>query len=90
MRIGSHISHILITMKKSQILGTGCPKCKLPADKTAQAAESLGIEYELTKVTDMNDILGFGILMLPGLAIDGELKVSGRVPDQDKLKSLIT
>ncbi len=76
-------------MKKLQILGTGCPKCKQLAMMTETAAKELGIEYELTKVTDINEIVGFGVMSTPALVVDGVLKVSGRVPPVGELKKLI-
>ena len=76
-------------MKKLQILGTGCPKCKKLARLTDEAAKELGIDYELTKVTDINDILSFGAMMTPALAVDGEVKIAGRVPSLDQIKELI-
>ncbi len=76
-------------MKKLQILGTGCPKCKKLAELTEAAAKDLGIEYEIEKVTDINDIMEFGIMMTPGLAVDGEVKVSGKVPKVEDIKKMI-
>jgi len=76
-------------MKKIQILGTGCPKCAKLADAADAAARELGIEYELVKVTDINDILGFGVMMTPALAVDGEVKIVGRVPGSEELKDVL-
>jgi small redox-active disulfide protein 2 len=76
-------------MKKLQILGTGCPKCTKLAEMTEAAAVQLGITYELVKVTDINQIIGFGVMMTPALAVDGVVKVSGKVPSIDELKKLI-
>ena len=64
-------------MKKIQILGTGCPKCKKLAENAEAAAKQSGIEYELEKVTDINDIMKFGVMMTPALAIDGQVKAVG-------------
>ncbi|MEZ4652354.1 MAG: thioredoxin family protein [Candidatus Eisenbacteria bacterium] len=66
-------------MKTIQILGTGCPKCKKLAENAETAAQKLGIDYELVKVTDINQIVQMGAMMTPGLAVDGELKSSGKV-----------
>ena len=77
-------------MKKLQILGTGCPKCKKLTELTEQAARGLGIDYEIVKVTDINEIMGFGVMMTPGLAVDGEVKITGKVPDIDTIKRLIS
>ena len=76
-------------MKKIQVLGTGCPKCKQLAANAEQAASELGIEYELEKVTDLNEIMTFGVMMTPALAIDGEVKVVGKVPAPEDIKGLL-
>lgn len=76
-------------MKKLQILGTGCPKCKQLAELTEQAARELGIEFEMEKVTDIQEIMKFGIMMTPALAVDGEVKVAGKVPSVEDLKKMI-
>ena len=76
-------------MKKLQILGTGCPKCKKLFELTDQAAKSLGIEYEIEKVEDIQQIVAFGVMMTPALAVNGEVKVSGRVPSVDEIKKMI-
>jgi small redox-active disulfide protein 2 len=77
-------------MKKIQILGSGCPKCKKLAEAAEQAAKALGIEYELAKVTDINQIVGFGVMMTPALVVDGTVKCVGRIPDESELKKLIS
>lgn len=76
-------------MKKLQILGTGCPKCKKLAEVTEQAAKELGIEYEIEKVSEIGEIMKFGVMMTPALAVDGEVKVAGKVPSPDEVKSMI-
>ena len=76
-------------MKKIQVLGTGCPKCKQLAENAEAAAEALGIEYEFEKVTDINEIMKFGVMMTPALAVDGKVKIVGKVPSQDEIKSLL-
>ena len=76
-------------MKKLQILGTGCPKCKKLAENTEAAADDLGIEYEMEKVTDINEIIKFGVMMTPALAVDGEVKVAGKVPSLNEIKSIL-
>ena len=73
-------------MKKLQILGTGCPKCKKLAENAEAAAKSLGIEYAIEKVTDINQIMQFGVMMTPALAVDGVVKVVGKVPDAESIK----
>ena len=76
-------------MKKLQVLGTGCPKCKKLAEQTEAAAKAAGIDYELEKVTDINEIMSFGVMMTPALAVDGEVKVAGKVPSVDDIKTMI-
>ncbi|HOC68113.1 MAG: hypothetical protein BWX80_00864 [Candidatus Hydrogenedentes bacterium ADurb.Bin101] len=73
-------------MKKLQVLGTGCPKCKKLAENTEAAAKTLGIDYEMEKVTDLNAIMGFGVMMTPALAVDGHVKVVGKVPSAEEIK----
>lgn len=75
-------------MKKFQVFGTGCPKCKTLADHTETAARQLGLAYELEKVTDIMRIVDFGV-MVPALVVDGEVRVSGSVPSVDELKLLL-
>ncbi len=77
-------------MKKLQILGTGCPKCKKLAENTEAAAKALGIEYTLEKVTSINDIMKFGVMMTPALAADGVVKVAGKVPSVDEIKGMLS
>ncbi len=76
-------------MKKIQILGTGCPKCVKLAENAKAAADAAGVEYELQKVTDINEIIKFGVMMTPALAVDGEVKIVGKVPSVAELKKLI-
>jgi small redox-active disulfide protein 2 len=77
-------------MKTIQILGTGCAKCNRLSDAAEQAAKELGLDYELEKITDMMRFADFGVMMTPALALDGEVKVSGRVPSQDELKQMLS
>ena len=74
---------------KLQILGTGCPSCRRLTAQTEEAARNLGLDYELEKVEDLDAIVGFGVMMTPALAVDGEVKVSGRVPSVPELESLL-
>jgi len=77
-------------MKKLQILGTGCSKCKNLALNAEAAAKELGIEYEIEKVTGINEIMKFGAMMTPALAVDGEIKVVGKVPEVEEIKGMLT
>jgi small redox-active disulfide protein 2 len=74
---------------KIQVLGTGCPKCAKLAEHAAAAAQELGVEHELVKVTDINEIVSFGVMMTPALALDGEVKVVGKVPSVAEIKDLL-
>jgi small redox-active disulfide protein 2 len=76
-------------MKKIQILGTGCPKCKKLAENAEAAAKALGIEYEIEKVTDINKIMSFGVMLTPALAVDGRVKIAGKVPSPEDIKKMI-
>tara|TARA_R110002111_G_scaffold17027_3_gene43071 strand:+ start:475 stop:714 length:240 start_codon:yes stop_codon:yes gene_type:complete len=76
-------------MKKIQILGTGCPKCQQLTENAKAAAEQLGIEYEIQKVTDLGEITAFGVMMTPALAIDGQVKSAGKVLDAKDISPLI-
>ena len=76
-------------MKKIQILGTGCQKCKKLAENADTAAKQLGIEYTLEKVTDIKEIMKFGVMMTPALAVDGQVKVTGKVPTVEEIQNFI-
>ena len=73
-------------MRKIQILGTGCPKCKQLAENAETAAKAISIEYELEKVTNINEIIKLGVMMTPGLVIDGQIKASGKVASPEEIK----
>ena len=74
---------------KIQILGTGCSKCKALASNTERAVRELGLDAEIEKVTAIQDILKFQMLVMPGLVIDGQVKSAGRVPSADEIKQLL-
>jgi small redox-active disulfide protein 2 len=76
-------------MKKIQILGTGCPKCNALAQNAEAAAKQMGIEYEIEKVTQINDMMAFGVMVTPALVIDGRVKVVGKAPSVDEIKELL-
>lgn len=71
---------------KIQILGTGCPKCKALTEAAEYAAKDLGVAYEIEKVTDIEQIMSFGVMMTPALVVDGEVKVVGKIPSSEELK----
>ena len=76
-------------MKKIQILGTGCAKCQKLAENAKQAADNLGIDYEMEKVTDINEIMSFGVMTTPGLAVDGKVLITGKVPNPSDIERLL-
>ncbi len=76
-------------MKKLQVLGTGCPRCKKLAEMVDLAAKELDLDYELQKVTSIDEITDFGVMSTPALAVDGEVKVSGGLPSMDEIKDMI-
>ena len=77
-------------MKKLQILGTGCPKCNQLAANAEQAIRESGLEYEIEKVTDIVKITSFGVMMTPAIAIDGEIKNTGKLLSVDEIKQIIS
>jgi small redox-active disulfide protein 2 len=80
-----------LTMSKLiQVLGTGCPKCAKLKDNAETAVKELGMDALVEKITDISVITGFGVLMTPALAIDGEVKVVGKVPSVEELKKLLS
>jgi small redox-active disulfide protein 2 len=76
-------------MKRLAILGPGCPKCRKLAEDTRRAAEELGLDFEISKITDIRAISGFGVMMTPALVVDGEVKCVGKVPALDQLKAML-
>jgi small redox-active disulfide protein 2 len=76
-------------MKKLQILGTGCAKCNALAEVARNAADALGVPYELEKITDMLRFVDFGVMITPALVVDGVVKVSGRVPSLEEAKAML-
>ena len=74
---------------KVQVLGTGCPKCHQLAANADAAAQAAGLDYELVKVTDLNEIMDFGVMLTPALAVDGEVKVVGKVPSVEELTGIL-
>ncbi len=76
-------------MKMLQILGPGCPKCEELAKRTEEAAKALGVDYELKKVSDLNEMMALGVFMTPALVVDGEVKVVGKVPSEEEIKQMI-
>ncbi len=76
-------------MKELKILGTGCPKCQKLAETAENAARELGIDYRIEKMKDINDIMNFGVMVTPALVVDGDVKVAGKVPSVDEVKTML-
>ncbi len=72
-----------------QILGTGCSKCEMLTANAEKAVQELGLNAEIEKVTDIQDIMKFQILMTPGLVIDGKVKTAGRIPPPEEIKKML-
>lgn len=71
------------------VIGPGCAKCRTLAQFTEQAVQELGVAAEITKVTDLKQIMALGVMMTPALAINGTVKVVGKVPSVAEIKSLL-
>jgi small redox-active disulfide protein 2 len=76
-------------MKRIQILGSGCPKCKALAQNAETAAKELGLEYTLEKVTDIKEIMKFAVLATPALVIDGQVKTAGKLLNIQEIKEML-
>ncbi len=75
---------------KLEILGSGCAKCARLEELARQAASELGIEADIVKVKDINDIMNYGVMITPALVVDGEVKVAGKVPSLEDMKKIIS
>jgi small redox-active disulfide protein 2 len=75
---------------KLQVLGPGCPNCKKLEANTRQAAEELGLSCEVVKITDIIEIISFGVMKTPALALDGTIKISGKVASVEEIKKLLS
>jgi len=76
-------------MKKILVLGPGCPRCETLAKLTREAADEIGIQYEFEKVTDIKEFVKYGMILPPGLVVDGELKIQGKIPALNEIKSVL-
>lgn len=76
-------------MYKIEVLGTGCAKCNKLEETARKAAEELGVEYEVVKVKDINDIMSYGVMITPALVVNGVVKVAGKVPAVEEVKKMI-
>ena len=71
---------------KIEVLGMGCPKCKMLYDNAKKAVEQKGIQIEVEKIEDIDKITEYGVMMTPALVIDGEVKSSGKVSSVEEIK----
>ena len=74
---------------KIEILGTGCPKCKKLTELTEEVINELGVSAEIIKVTDINKIIDYGVMVTPALVINGDIKVAGKIPEKEEIKKWI-
>ena len=75
---------------KIEILGTGCPKCKKLFENAQEAVKNLGARADVVKVEDIQQIMNAGVMLTPAIAIDGEIKSSGKVLSVDEIKKIIS
>ena len=73
-----------------EVLGPGCSKCQVLYQRADEAAKALGIEYDITKVTDIERIIGYGIMSTPALVVNGTVKLVGRVPSAEQLRVFLS
>lgn len=74
---------------KIEILGTGCQNCRKLYDNVQQVVRELGLNAEVVKVEDIKEIMKYGVMSMPALAVDGVVKTAGKVPGKDELKKLL-
>jgi len=77
-------------MRKVKVLGTGCKKCNMLIDKVTQIAKENGIDIELEKVSELSEIMSYGVMLTPALVVDGEIKSVGTVPSDELIKRFLT
>ena len=76
-------------MRKIEILGTGCPKCKTLYANAEAAVKAAGVQAEISKVEKLNDIMAFGVMVTPALVIDGAVKCSGKLLSAADIQKLL-
>ncbi|MGI5817036.1 MAG: thioredoxin family protein [Armatimonadota bacterium] len=74
---------------KVQILGTGCPKCKKLAANAEEAIANAGVDAQIEKVEKLTEIMNFGVMSTPALAIDGEVKSAGKVLSAEQIQQIL-
>ena len=73
-----------------QVLGTGCSKCLKLVENVQAAVTDLGLDCQIDKVTDIKDIMGYGVMLMPGLVVNGEVRSAGKVLSVDDIKRILT
>jgi len=76
-------------MKKIQVLGPGCASCEGLVADVRTVIEELELECQVEKVTDINQIISYGVMLTPALVVDGEVRVSGRRPAMEELRGML-
>jgi len=76
-------------MRTVQVLGPGCPKCQKLASLVEETAREMDVECDIKKVTDIEQIVSFGVMATPALVVDGQVLVTGRVPTGEEMKKLL-
>ena len=74
---------------KIAILGTGCPRCRQTADVVRRAVEQAGVDATIQKVEDVQEIMKYRVMMTPAVAVDGKVKIAGKVPSVEEVKALL-
>ncbi|MGD8372653.1 MAG: thioredoxin family protein [Syntrophobacterales bacterium] len=77
-------------MMDIKVLGPGCPKCHTLEKNAREAVQELGLDAEVSKVTDLNEIAGYGVFITPGLVVDGEVKLAGKVASKSEIKKILS
>jgi small redox-active disulfide protein 2 len=78
-----------VSIKTIEVIGPGCAKCKTMEASTRQAAQNLGLDCEVAKVSDMDEIIGRGVMATPALAVDGKVVSTGRVLNTAEIEALL-
>ena len=74
---------------KIEVLGMGCPKCKKTAANAEKAIKELGVDVEIVKIEKIDEIMKYGVMMTPALAIDGDVKIAGKIPNPKQIAQWI-
>lgn len=77
-------------MKDIRILGAGCPKCKQLSANAEAAVKELNIQAEISRITDIDEIIEYGVMMTPALAVDGTVVSAGKVLSKEEIKKIIS